>query len=571
MNQKIIAYIPLDDRPCNYDRVRLAAEAMEVQILTPPIEYFKNYLDDQGTNERGWQIGCPDKIEQWFEQINREYNIDSYIISLDQLCSGGLIGARKFNHPVSIKESIDRFERIMNMTNNKKVYLFDVVLRLATTVGFDGLTKEDYDASRNYASVPRYKVDLGTMDELKERDEIINKYKIDVNGNEINPAKYNFTKVNEYLESRKRKFHLNCEIGMILKAYPNAELVYCVEDANNNDTIQTNEIEHIKRYIANTSNIFAGADELGMTMLGRAVCDFYMTNPVKIKTIYFGPGANELADMFDFETLKENVDKHINILNHCKIVNDNETADVEVLVLTKPNDYPNLSEAEREKAQQDDMYKASNDMHWHINNNTRVKNMPTIVIDASWFKSRGGIMQKRLLGHYGKEMELSKILAYSNWNTVGNSIGMALGHGIGRYAYLKYPNKIDKRKALTGQAVLLFTEYAKDICYQTGGQWRINVDLGPGANNFCSANIDMNSQWFKETVSKGMKDETFSIFTLAKLFRTEGYMYEDLNSYKLTQINWINYPYENGLDFFPLEFPWKRTFECRFPVKVSFK
>lgn len=573
MNQKIVAYIPLDDRPCNYDRVKLAAEAMGINLLTPPVEYFKNYLDNQGTNDRGWQIGCPDKIEQWFKQVNQQYNIDSYIISLDQLCSGGLIGARKFNHPISSDEALNRVKRVMDMTNGKKVYLFDVVLRLATTVGFDGLTQADYEASWNYASVPRYKVDIGMYNENEERSEIIGSYDMGVDGKKIDASKYGFAKVNEYLDARMRKFNLNCEVGKLLSNnYPNVDFVYGVGDANNNNTIQTNEINHIKKYIIDASSqIFAGIDELGMTMLGRVACDFYTTKRIKVRTTYFGPGADKLADMYDYETLRQNVNKHIFLLGNCEIVSGNETEDVEVLILTKPDDYPNLSESDRKAAQERDMYQFSNDIHWHINWNTRERNHPTIVIDASWFKSRGGIMQSRLLGNYGKPMELPKILAYSNWNTVGNAVGMALGHGIGRYAYLKSSNKVDRRKALTGQVKILFTEYAKDICYQVGGQWKLDRDFGAGASNFAAANIDMNSEWFRKTASQGMLDDTFSIFKLAELFYKDGYIYEDLSNYKLTQINWVNFPYEDGLDFFPIQFPWKRTFECTFPVQVSFK
>lgn len=563
--KKVIAYIPLDDRPCNLDRVNLGAQAMGMELLIPPTNYFKNYLDKQGTNENGWQIGCPDKIESWLGDMTKEFDIDSYIISLDQLCSGGLIGARKFDHPISAKESVDRVKRVMDIIpSNKKVYLFDVVLRLATTIGFDGLDFNDYDASYKYASAPRRKITT-TADELIARDEIIKNYNVDTNGNWIDPMNYGFNrdKATKYLEVRKRKFTLNCEVGKLLNKYKNAKFVFAVGDANNNDTIQTNEINHIKRHITSSSEqIFAGIDELGMTMLGRVSNDFYTTSPTKVKVTYFGSGKNMLADVYDVETLETNVNKHLSLIG-AQVVDSNE--DIEVLILTKPN--PNNSDSK----QHEEIEEQSGIIQWCVNNNTRNRNHPTIVIDASWFRTKGGHFQNRMLGNIGSPMELPKLLAYSNWNTVGNAVGMALGHGIGRYAYLKSQSKVNKREALEGQVKLLFTEYAKDICYIVGGKWKLDRDLGANADNFDKGNINTNSDWFKKIAYQGMTDEGLHIKKLANLFIVNGFVYEDLLNYKLTQINWINYPYEDGIDFFPITFPWKRTFECTFPVQASFK
>lgn len=41
---------------------------------------------------------------------------------------------------------------------------------------------------------------------------------------------------------------------------------------------------------------------------------------------------------------------------------------------------------------------------------------------------------------------------------------------------------------------------------------------------------------------------------------------------KITQINWINYPFDDGIAYwFTPYFPWHRAYEFTFPVKVSFK
>ncbi|QYE99805.1 hypothetical protein [Paraclostridium sordellii] len=73
----------------------------------------------------------------------------------------------------------------------------------------------------------------------------------------------------------------------------------------------------------------------------------------------------------------------------------------------------------------------------------------------------------------------------------------------------------------------------------------------------------------------GMTTGGFNIHKLASIFYTNGDMFESyIGPYnnKITKVNWVNYPYENGdSTWFHLVFPWHRTFECTFPLNVSFK
>lgn len=582
--RKIVAYIPLDDRPCNKDRIQLAAQAMGIGLLIPDKNYYKTCLDNQPKNTTGSQIGSPDNIVNWLQKVSSENQIDAYLISLDQLNSGGLVGSRSIKNPSSnIDKEKTRLERVFSIINGKPVYFFDTVMRLATTLGFEGSGQSDYDNFRAYGAEPR-KPQYAMFEDVRFND-IIKGYNLDKSGNVISPSRFGLTQdqVNKYLLARERKFKLNVEFGKMMKLKPNASIVYGVDDSQHEETIQKNEIDFLRNYIVSKEKVFAGADELAISLLSKLVSDMYCKyNKPKVKVTYFGGGENLQADGFSFHPLKYGVETNV-VISGGELVNS-KPFDIELLVLTKPANGKTLEQN-------------ANDLHYELNQNL-TNNVLTSVIDASENDRANAHLQRRLLGDYGK-IEITKLLSYSNWNTVGNTIGMALGHAIGRCSFLKLGWNDRIRESLEGQVKLLFTEFAKDVCYQIGAKWGVdsylmqyvdqedsikltNAQRQELPNNFYKYGVDQYlpwNDWKKNCLLWAsyyyMVNGDFNIHKLAKIFYTNGYAYETYlapNDCALTQINWINYPYENGDSaWFKLEYPWHRTFECTFPINVSFK
>ena len=591
-DKKVVVYVPLDDRPCNNERVQLAGKSMGIEILFPPKDYFKNCLDNQPLNSTGSQLGSPDLILEWLRNISQSRNIDAYLVSLDQINSGGLIGSRVATDD-DISTEKNRIVDLMSIIGNKPAYFFDTIMRLASTLGFQNMGMYEYISTRLYASHNR--MPFRHSDKNIRKDHILNYYDIDGADhiisyqsmyNKDDGKLYTLTReqVNKYLTARKRKFKLNAEILEYIKGFPNAYISVGVDDSSHRQTIQENEISYIEDFIVGSNNVFAGADEIAMCLLSRIATDLYRNKP-SVRVVYFGGAENEKPDNWDFRSLKFNVDTHIR-LSGGTLVTDDRPVDMEVLVLTKPRNG---------KTHQQN----SNDIHWHINNNN-TNNILTSVIDASSNPTGDSHFQRRLLGNFGSPIQLTKLLAYSSWNTVGNAIGMSIGHGIGRTAFigLNHDTKL-LRYALEGQAKLLFTEYAKDICYKVGTAWYINKYLVDHLNdktgqvftkeqkeelpwNFYKYGVKQNETnlgWGKNCLLWssfiGMTTGDFNIHKLASIFYTNGDMFESyIGPYnnKITKVNWVNYPYENGDSaWFHLVFPWHRTFECTFPLNVSFK
>ena len=157
-----LAYVPLDDRPDNVSRVVYLAESLDYRLVMPEENLYKTRLDHQPAPE-GRQCGDPWLLYQWVLEQEAE-GCDRYILSLDQLLSGGLVNSRCESSQVIFKPdgetvSVTDFltELLLNLAAdpNNQVWLLESVMRLAPTVGYGGGTLEDYNSIRAFGMEPR--------------------------------------------------------------------------------------------------------------------------------------------------------------------------------------------------------------------------------------------------------------------------------------------------------------------------------------------------------------------------------------------------------------------------------
>ena len=92
-DSKVIAYVPLDDRPDNEERVIYLAESLGYTLKMPEADLYSTKLDGNGTNSNGTKYGDPAALSRWLYEMEKS-GCDYYIISLDQLFSGGLVSSR---------------------------------------------------------------------------------------------------------------------------------------------------------------------------------------------------------------------------------------------------------------------------------------------------------------------------------------------------------------------------------------------------------------------------------------------------------------------------------------------
>ncbi len=499
----LLAFVPLDNRPVCTDRVIYAAGAAGFDIRLPDEDLYRTYLDNQGKNANGTQHGDGTAIAAWLMEMEAA-GCNHYIIHLDQMFSGGLVGSRYPDSATVTAAETDIIDNcLIPLTNNyeNKVYFVDTVMRLASTGSYKGYEIGEYSSFREYAAKPRWVLNADNFatdnfdTSLVLIDGIFDFYQLDTNWETITyytgektewKSPLTQAQIDQYHAFRRRKLEL---INLMMQ-FANRKAVYIigVDDASPGNTIQSNEINFIRQRMTACGidyTLSADTDSSGLMALARCVNDYYGANPT-VRVRYYGNKADEAADDYDIGTLRENVSEHIRSLNGVEV---SGTADIEVLVLTQAD--TSIQDTKTEDA----TYTANIHALVAQANANIAANKPTIVIEASteknylysWVKGLPNLQDELL-----ENVEISRLLGYSNWNTVGNSIGIAMGTGVSRYTYLKYADEVTPASDIAFVQSMTYS-YIKDITYnarnkhqhftETFQYWITNKAGGSGWNN----------------------------------------------------------------------------------------
>ena len=289
-----VSYIPLDDRPVNADRVEYLAESLGYRLSMPEEDLYRTRLDGQGTNPNGTPYGDRAALYAWLRE-QEEAGCDRYVLSLDQLLSGGLVNSRSFlGEDVALPDGTvlsetEFLEAILALLSGEEneVYLLDTVMRLAPTVGYEGWKLSGYEALRSYgmAARPALAGDQLTL------ENILSAYPLGVDGEVLDPALFGVTQeaVDRYLLCRARKLRLVSEALTLTEGMENIHFLLGVDDSAPADSIQTNELAYLRQAVEGRGAVLSGADEDGMLAFCRmyARCDCEGKLPA-VTVRYFG-------------------------------------------------------------------------------------------------------------------------------------------------------------------------------------------------------------------------------------------------------------------------------------------
>ena len=432
-----LAYIPLDNRPVNKERAEFLVAAAGFELLIPEEEMYRTALDNMTPNSDGSTMGNREGLLNWLKSIEDE--CDYFVISLDQLISGGLVGSRYLSN-TDLTFEMKVTDYLIDLAKRKHVVIFDTVMRLASTVNYQGYDSATYNALRAYGQVARRQLNGSQL----TVDNIIAGYRYNESGATIS-VNVSSTKLNQYLASRARK--LKVVDYLLRNASEDIERIYIgVDDSSPQITIQTNEINYIKSIGGDNLTLFAGADELGLMGIAAVATSVY--GQANCNVIYFGEGKDQPADAYDTSTLSNNVENHINSVGATMTSTDPNA--MQVLVLTKTSDPEKYSKQLIETA---------------INN---IKNsVPTCIIDASQTRTE---VARRMFDY---DLDVGMLLGYSNWNTVGNLVGISLSNAVARYVYLYRSSRVTEESNKAFLKTLTFS-LVKDISYKFKGISNLN-------------------------------------------------------------------------------------------------
>ena len=557
-----IAYVPLDDRPDNAERVEYLANSLGYRLVMPEEDWYKTCLDSQPVNANGTQYGDRGALYQWVLE-QEAAGCDRYILSLDQLLSGGLVNSRHMaaDQPVALAggrvmtepELLSSLLAALAADENNRVWLLDTVMRLAPTCGYDGFGIDEYNHLRAYGMEPRPAL---TGDGLTA-ESVAADYRLSAHGTPLDPADYDLTDqvVSGYLAARQRKLLLSHQTQQLLSqpGYERFRLLAGIDDSSAEDSIQKNEIALLRQNLRMDAQgnqldwVLSGVDDLAF----KAVTRLYQEEinwghpPVSAQVIYYGGTEDRPACDYDSQPLKDIVAEHLDFFGLGAPRQDipHGWNTLWVLVLTQPAD----------ESQKETYMQALLDQ---LKENT-AQDRPTILMDAS-NNTYGTAFHDALV----KQCSLGFLLSYSGFLDMAIVTGTALSHGVARYAWLAHGGgaggedlaNLSFEKSLA-ESILL------DFCYRNTVREDLSAyvrELGGDPNNFFAPAID--TEALREKLEKDMAKSTRDV--LKNLSRSNLLVSLDQRDQEAgTHLaGWGTLSLSNW------SFPWQRVFEVRMDI-----
>lgn len=534
-NEPVVALIPLDDRPNNLECMEYLAQSLGYELLVPDTDLFATCLNEQPLNSNGSQSGDRGKIYEWLVSCE-ESDCDRYIIFMDQLLSGGLVNSRTMCKSRSVtvwgntvfteEELMQSIIELLGKDENNRVFLLDTVMRLAPTVDYKQWTLEDYINVRAWASVPRAK----TGNNPKA---IISGYRTGEDGENIDPAGFNIIEktLTNYLSARERKLKLGGAMFDMLADYDGIfSVLMGIDDSSEENCIQKNEIKYFKSRLRKGDALLSGVDDMGYKALAKLYLDETEWKGCKASVLYFGENENKPASAYDFSSLDQVMDEHFAYFGIKKA----DDAELCFAVLTAPAD----------KAKKDEYLESF-----------------FAAIDKAFSARKAVVLMDASNGAYGEALrnglidgvELGKLISYAGTLDLANLTGVAISHGVSRYALLK--NGRDTRTTQRGFERCMADVLVKDLCYRTVVRNETTdyvKKLKGNPDNFYNPRID----------EKDVLD-----FSINRMNEITPKLIENMCSSSMitclepyTEVGW------GDIQIFDYHFLWHRTFELTFDV-----
>ena len=458
---KVVAYVPIDDRAIHTTRMSYLAESYGIKLKTPEKKYYKTYIGSGDNSYAGYstKYGNPVKILSWLKE-QEEAGCDYYILSLDQLFSGGVVGSSYLSDTdfeVYGKNSISNIRKYLETLmkdKNNHVYLIDSVVGLSVMPEFMDFTLEDYQMLVAFSSFPR-KVFNGeelTIENISEN------YLMDVNDSTIY-TDLDLEKLNRYLSARERKLALSKSILEMIHNSDNSNvhIYYGIEDSGGEGAnIQTNDIAYI-RSLAAKNELYVPIREKSSTLVEVAFADMLLdsiTKDVSVKVTYYGdPNQMITSSMESYGSFMSS------FMNDLSINLVEEDPDFEVLVYTRT--VPEMREAN------------ANQLLNHYLHNIK-EHIPTVIINDADYREDLFLINN-LSDYELTQVPMGYLIGYSNWNEYIHSCRIAFSEGITRFLFLA--SERDDEDCDKGYIKVMTESFVEDMSYLPSAKDSLDVVL----------------------------------------------------------------------------------------------
>ena len=541
-----IAYVPLDDRPDNVERVVYLAESLGYRLALPELPDYHTALDGQPKNYDSLQCGNPWSLYTWV--LDQEAaGCDRYILSLDQIHSGGLVSSRCMTGdavPIpgggttSARELLDDLLGALARDPNNRVWLLDSVMRLAPTVGYQGGTLEDYNALRAYGAAARPALPAGDV----ESSDLEALYRLGSGGEVLDLAAFALTEeqVEPYLAARSRKLELSERVLRMVQCegFEQFRVLVGIDDSSEAESIQKNEIAYLRSLLREGDALLSGVDDLAFKAVTKLYLEETGWQGAGVSVSYFGGTEDQPACAYDYQPLETIMAEHLDFFDLTEKEPGGE--ELRVLVLTQPAD-----ETEKDRYIQEVVQELKGD----------AAQVPTILIDAG-----NGAYGTAFHEALTKEVQLGRLLSYAGFLDMAIVTGTALSHGVARYAFLRSGEQTETTERAFLRTVA--DSILKDFCYKRIVREDllayIRNDLGGDPNNFWLPDIDRKA--ILDRLEQGMAEATAPV---RRNLERSNFITALPPTREYAEQGWGGIALEN------YRFPWDRAFEIGMDIRLG--
>ncbi|RFB17409.1 DUF4127 family protein [Bacillus sp. HNG] len=407
-----IAYIPLDERPCNYDFPNLltgnkdSSSNGKVNLVRPNLELMGD-KKVPGNTEKMW--------EWLYEEAT---DADGLILSLDTLLYGGIIPSRL--HHLTLDEcrnALARLSRIKEINPNVKIYAFNLIMRCPKYSSSD----EEPDYYEDWGSeIFQYgklhhliSANLASEEEKKQYENLKQQIPKEV--------------VDDYLSRRK----INVEVNKLaLEFVSNGTIDFMIIPQDDSAPYGWTAIDQqeVRGAIASHNleldvYMYPGADEVGCTLLARMINSFKGKRPL-VYPVFSSNQGPSVTPLYEDRPLMETL--KYQILAAGGLMTSNIAEADFALFVNSP------VEPMMEAAYQDQLstkYQVNRnliDFVEQLEYTVKERNIPCVVGDVA-FANGSDLGLLKLLK---RKNLLFRLAGYAGWNTSSNTLGTCIAQGM---------------------------------------------------------------------------------------------------------------------------------------------
>jgi hypothetical protein len=396
---KTVLLLPCDTRPPTLELPLQLAAVAGVTMHTPPLQVL-NQINQPGDTE---------KIAAWL--FANAPTADAAIITLETLCLGGMIPARRVSD--SLETALSRLEVLVDLKRQNphlKIYAYGVIVRVAHDN--DPLEEKPYYGQHGTA--------------LRKVSEWIDRVERGADATELETAKQAVPPeiLADWLGTRERNHTLHQRALEMLREGVLEHLCLTLDDTTPYGLAARDRRRLEERIDAlqlwERADVYPGADEVAAALLARAVAEAHGRKP-KVFVRYPSQLAPQSIMLYEDRVLGELVKAHIRAAGGVP-ASRAETADL-ILAVNAPAhkqahrapDWEVVDTANRNLAAFVD------DICEDMNNNRAVA-----VADVAYANGAEPRFVQQLLAR----ADITRLAGYAAWNTAGNTLGSAVAAGI---------------------------------------------------------------------------------------------------------------------------------------------